>query len=1442
MTFKMPIKVIVCFDNVRVTVPCGEGNFPVKELINKAIHRYKRAVGKGTNHWVEVTSLKTVSGGGILDPDDLLSDVVDDREQLVADFEEHEGMTAQHIGGDGASASSTGTASPDFFTTDVIHEQITNGIPSIFSISNQNKSISNNASTDIVVTSSDLSLGSQLKVRRGSAPDLNIQNVQTSVQASNVPRRESVQDSDEPRSESSDEEKEKQVILYSSLDRKKSGPNHFTRDALRASLSSHLERHHWQEEQKRLQSSNISQVQERIGLLEGHDGHEVKFSNYFDSSTVCLNNDGGPLGIHAIPAFDENGKNMGLLIQSIEQDRPVYNDGRIHSGDIVTEINGISLQDVPFQKAQDIFRAAKDSKEIYLKVVHQKFNSLPSKNVSSGKPGLQPPPVMPKPRSHTPLRPSPLTMPSTMEQNSTNPAPVPRDNGHMPIKSTLPMAHTQGVEQYISKVVDTNAGENKTNVTVEKLTEISKSNKKIPPKVPVRSIQTSLTGLMGDVPLNAITNTKKIGKKMVIHLIKGPAGLGFSVTSRDNQTDGNCPIYIRNILPKGAAVQDGQLRPGDRLLQVNGIEMTGKTQSDAVKILRLIPEGSHVELVISRQEEVDEKFKVPRKMADSVPPSKQETHFVDADHCLGEPDLLPFQPAQSEPDLDTKGGNLERITLHIPLNETGSAGLGVSVKGKTETLESNSRDLGIFVKTVLQGGAAYKDGGLQVNDQLLEVNGVKLEGLSNSSAMEALRLAMIQDGKIPGVISLTVARQTGKSETHQVSPSSSKSDGSGQSRSQSDSEVGTILLSHSPSGTVSHIYDVNQSDFSPASLDRFHRYPDLGNIELNTNSHHTNYTDSNTAVTTKINFDKHFKGTVSDSKIFQFQSNHQRPHSTIGFIHELNQVGDDDSQLINSPDDSDMNSKPPFEREGLGRQSMSEKRKGHLDPRSTEIYKIVKANKENKGFNHLDINLPNESTTKTNSTEKSTPLKLSPGSDSRENVKDQVQTNKKSMSHLQEQNDNSWSNQHFGRGRACNESFRAAVDRSYDLQDPALMDTLEEESLESGGNTLDPSVSSRSSVSSEMTEQDNSSIHRLKLKEKEKKGNLLKGFLRFGKGRKSQEEISHRSRSEERSVTDTSKQRENRIVPNLKPVQTIDFIPISQSPSKPMQHSSKSRYEAEGKGQFRSHSVEPSIRNTSYFTPLHPLASSVPKQKWDFGSSPQEMTDPRYVHPAAISQRPKYADRSPYFVDYGTSSENVQSDSEAFMSRAEYIQQLRTLYQQHHQQRQGVYPREDTDEMYEKQLQEIEHNVVYENFHQDESQKLLKNERSFGQNNQHVSPDVYSLGNTFMYSKNFPRSSNDSMTLHGQHSAYREASDRNNTHYREVSDRHIAHYREISNRHNSITPQPYKSSAYNYPVMAHREVNHGQNYKPQMTYSGPTSQHMFSQSNSSFTEFSSAQV
>ena len=45
-------------------------------------------------------------------------------------------------------------------------------------------------------------------------------------------------------------------------------------------------------------------------------------------------------------------------------------------------------------------------------------------------------------------------------------------------------------------------------------------------------------------------NTKKMGKKIDLELLKGPSGLGFSITTRDNPAGGKCPIYIKNILPQ----------------------------------------------------------------------------------------------------------------------------------------------------------------------------------------------------------------------------------------------------------------------------------------------------------------------------------------------------------------------------------------------------------------------------------------------------------------------------------------------------------------------------------------------------------------------------------------------------------------------------------------------------------------------------------------------------------------------------------------------------------------------------------------------------------------------------------------------------------------------------------------------------------------------------
>ena len=71
----------------------------------------------------------------------------------------------------------------------------------------------------------------------------------------------------------------------------------------------------------------------------------------------------------------------------------------------------------------------------------------------------------------------------------------------------------------------------------------------------------------------------------------------------------------------------------------------------------------------------------------------------------------------------------EILRLDIPLNDTGSAGLGVSVKGKTSSTAAGHNDLGIFIKAVITGGAASKvrQGGSGMGKVVVECY-VKVEG------------------------------------------------------------------------------------------------------------------------------------------------------------------------------------------------------------------------------------------------------------------------------------------------------------------------------------------------------------------------------------------------------------------------------------------------------------------------------------------------------------------------------------------------------------------------------------------------------------------------------------------------------------------------------------------------------------------------------------------
>uniref|UniRef100_A0A1A8G3P0 Par-3 partitioning defective 3 homolog B n=1 Tax=Nothobranchius korthausae TaxID=1143690 RepID=A0A1A8G3P0_9TELE len=221
--------------------------------------------------------------------------------------------------------------------------------------------------------------------------------------------------------------------------------------------------------------------------------------------------------------------------------------------------------------------------------------------------------------------------------------------------------------------------------------------------------------------LSNVTNIKG-GKMMKIDLKKGLEGLGFTVVTRDSTVHGPGPILVKSILPRGAAIKDGRLHPGDRILEVNGVDMTGRSQEELVAMLRSTKQGESVSVVVARQEDM----------------------------------FLPRELKGEEVSGQVTEDGKEQLMYEIPLNETGSAGLGLSLKGNKS--KETGEDLGIFIKSIIHGGAAYKDGRLCVNDQMIAVNGESLLGRSNHTAMETLRRSMSSEGNARGTIQLVVLR------------------------------------------------------------------------------------------------------------------------------------------------------------------------------------------------------------------------------------------------------------------------------------------------------------------------------------------------------------------------------------------------------------------------------------------------------------------------------------------------------------------------------------------------------------------------------------------------------------------------------------------------------------------------------------------------------------
>lgn len=78
----------------------------------------------------------------------------------------------------------------------------------------------------------------------------------------------------------------------------------------------------------------------------------------------------------------------------------------------------------------------------------------------------------------------------------------------------------------------------------------------------------------------------------IIELKKGDRGLGFSILDYQDPLDCKATvIVVRSLVPHGAAETDGRLKPGDRLMTVDGVDLRNATLDRAVSVLKGAPPG-----------------------------------------------------------------------------------------------------------------------------------------------------------------------------------------------------------------------------------------------------------------------------------------------------------------------------------------------------------------------------------------------------------------------------------------------------------------------------------------------------------------------------------------------------------------------------------------------------------------------------------------------------------------------------------------------------------------------------------------------------------------------------------------------------------------------------------------------------------------------------------